>query len=69
MPKRRQPRLIGGRSGFRTGRDLALFLVGLFVVAFHLLTTSVADLRLEVLLFGAGLMGAPYVINRDERKE
>lgn len=62
-------RLIGGRSGFKTARDLILFIVGLGICLFHVLTTPPAELSVPLLLFGGGLAGAPSVLQRDEKKE
>lgn len=61
-------RLTGGTSGFKTIRDLMLFGVGAFVDVYHILTTDPAHYALDILLFGAGLMGAPYVLKSDEKK-
>ncbi len=61
--------LIGGKSGFRTARDLALFVTGLGMCVFHVVTTNPADLSLPLLLFGGGLAGAPSVLKHDEKKE
>jgi len=61
--------LIGGQSGFRTGRDLALFVVGGVIAAVHLLSTysEPASVSIPVLLTAGGFMGAPYALNRDEK--
>lgn len=61
-------RVLGGKSGFKTVRDLILFIFGLGICLVHILTTPPADLSLPLLLFGGGLAGAPYVIARDEKR-
>lgn len=58
--------LVGGKSGFSSARDYALFAIGAFIDLFHLITTPPADLAIEILVLGAGLMGAPYVLKKDE---
>lgn len=60
---------LGGKSGFKTVRDLMLFLTGLGICIFHVLTTPPADLSVPLLLFGGGLAGAPSVLKYDEKKE
>lgn len=60
---------LGKDSGFKTARDLALFVIGMSIVVFHLVTTPAAKLDMQVLLFGASLATSPYVLRRDERKE
>ncbi len=62
-------RLIGGSSGFRTARDLILFIVGLGLCVFHVATTPASDLSVPLLIFGGGLAGAPSVLKFDEKKE
>jgi hypothetical protein len=59
---------LGGQSGFKTGRDLALFMVGLVILAYHLATTSSDKLSVPLLIFCGTMMGAPYVLGRDESK-
>lgn len=59
----------GGKSGFKTVRDLMLFLTGLGIVIFHVVTTDPSALSLPLLLFGGGLAGAPSVLRNDEKKE
>lgn len=61
-------RLIGGRSGFKTGRDLVLCAVGVFGCVFHLVTSG-GDVQLPILMFFGGLAGAPYVLSKDESKK
>ena len=61
--------LLGGKSGFKTTRDLILFAVGLGICIFHIVTTSPADLSIPLLLFGGGLAGAPSVLKSDEKRE
>lgn len=61
--------LIGGKSGFKTARDLMLFVTGLGVCLFHIVTTEPPDLSIPLLLFGGGLAGAPSVLRSDEKKE
>jgi hypothetical protein len=62
MPK------LGGASGFKTTRDLALFVVGLGVCVFHIFTTPPADLSIPLLMFGGGLAGGPAILKNDEKK-
>jgi hypothetical protein len=63
-------RLIGGKSWFRTGRDLLLFTVGVAGIVYHLVTAGPSHIQLEVLGFFGTLIGAPYVLGKDEsRKE
>lgn len=59
---------LGRNSGFKTARDLMLFLTGLAICIFHVVTTEPADLSIPLLMFGGGLAGAPYVIRNDERR-
>jgi hypothetical protein len=58
---------LGRKSGFNSIRDVILFSLGLFIDLYHLFTTAPGDLNLVVLLFGAGLAGAPSVFRSDER--
>lgn len=58
---------LGKRSGFNSLRDVIFFSVGLFIDLYHIFTTPPADLSIVVLLFGAGLAGAPSVIRSNER--
>ena len=60
-------RFIGGKSGFKTGRDLILGILGVFGCVWHLVTTN--EPQLPVLLFFGAMAGAPYVISKDEKKE
>lgn len=60
---------LGAQSGFKTARDLILFAVGLGICIFHVVTTNPADLSVPLLLFGAGLAGAPSVLKSDEKRE
>lgn len=62
-------RILGGRSGFKNARDLILFITGLGICIFHILTTPPADLSVPLLLFGGGLAGVPAIIRQDEKKE
>lgn len=62
-------RFIGGQSGFRTVRDLILFVFGLGICIFHVATTPPSDLSVPLLIFGGGLVGAPSVLKFDEKKE
>ncbi len=62
-------RLVGGVSGFKTFRDLGLFAVGAFIAVFHVASTPAAELQPTVLVISGGLMGAPLVLDRDEKKE
>jgi len=59
-------KFIGGRTGFRTVRDLALFVIGLVILIYHLLTVDPEKYNVTVFLLACGLMGAPYVIGKDE---
>ena len=61
-------KLIGGKSGFKTARDLLLFWIGVGVLVFHLVTVPPAQYKISVFMFAGGLMGAPYVMNRDEQR-
>lgn len=61
--------IIGGKSGFKTVRDLVLFVTGLGVCLFHIVTTEPPDLSIPLLIFGGGLAGAPSVLRSDEKKE
>lgn len=61
-------RFVGGATGFKTIRDLLLFLIGLGICVFHIVTTPAADLSIPLLLFGAGMAGAPSVLKNDEKK-
>jgi hypothetical protein len=62
--------LIGGKSGFRTGRDLALFVVGVLIAGVHLASTfsDPSQVSLPLIVTAGGFMGAPYVLKKDERK-
>lgn len=61
-------RVIGGKSGFKTGRDVLLFILGVGILVWHLTNTPAKDLSIPLLIFCGGLIGAPYVIGRDESK-
>lgn len=61
-------RILGGSSGFKTARDLILFITGLAICIFHVVSTEPVDLSIPLLMFGGGLAGAPYVIRNDEKK-
>jgi hypothetical protein len=60
-------KFIGGKSGFKTVRDLLLFWIGAGVLVFHLITVPAKEYNVAILLFSAGLMGAPYIIGKDEK--
>lgn len=62
-------RFLGAKSGFKTARDLILFITGLGLCVFHVVTTPATDLSIPLLLFGGGLAGAPSVLKHDEKKE
>lgn len=59
---------LGRNSGFKTARDLILFVVGLAICIFHVVSTEAKELSLPLLMFGGGLAGAPYVIRNDEKR-
>lgn len=61
-------RILGNKSGFRTVRDLILFVAGLGICIFHIATTDPAHLSWQLLLFGAGLAGSPTVMRQDEKR-
>jgi uncharacterized membrane protein YdcZ (DUF606 family) len=61
-------KIIGGKSGFKTGRDVLLFALGVGILVWHLGTTPAKDLSIPLLIFCGGLIGAPYVIGKDEGK-
>lgn len=60
---------VGGKSGFRTARDLILFVTGLGICIYHIVTTPPSDLSIPLLLFGGGLAGAPSVLKQDEKRD
>lgn len=62
-------RFLSAKSGFRTARDLILFITGLGLCVFHVITTPPDHLSIPLLLFGGGLAGAPSVLQKDEKKE
>lgn len=62
-------RLIGGKSGFKNVRDLILFVAGLGICVYHILTTAPADLSVPLLLFGGGLAGVPVLTRQDEKRD
>ncbi len=57
---------VGGNTGFKTTRDLLLFVVGTVGLMYHLFTAD-GMVQLEVMMFMGGLMGAPYVLGMDEK--
>lgn len=61
--------ILGGKSGFKTARDLILFTVGLGICIYHITTTIPAELSVPLLIFGAGLAGAPSVLKQDEKSK
>lgn len=61
--------LLGSKSGFKTVRDLILFVVGLGLCVFHVLTTPPSQYSVPLFIFGGGLAGSPYVIKQDEKKK
>jgi hypothetical protein len=61
--------LLGKKSGFRTVRDLILFITGLSICIFHIVTTPPAHLSVPLLLFGGGMAGVPAILKQDERRE
>lgn len=61
-------KILGAKSGFKTSRDLALFLIGTGILVWHLANTPAAKVSIPLLIFCAGMMGAPYIIGRDEQK-
>lgn len=61
-------RILGAKSGFRTARDLILFIVGLGICIFHIATTDPANLSWQLLLFGGGLAGLPMTLRQDEKR-
>lgn len=60
-------KLIGGRSGFKTARDLIFCAVGLSACVYHLVTAA-GHIQVEVLVFFGGLAGSPYVLSKDEKR-
>jgi len=61
-------RILGNKSGFRTVRDLILFIVGIGICVYHIATTDPANLSWQLLLFGGGLAGSPTIMRQDERR-
>lgn len=61
-------RILGGRSGFKTARELILFFLGMGICVFHILTTDPSDLSWQLLLFGGGLAGSPGIMRLDEKR-
>lgn len=59
--------ILGGKSGFKTVRDLVLFVAGLGVCFYHIATTPADKLNIGLLIFGASLAGLPSVIRADEK--
>jgi hypothetical protein len=59
-------KFVGGKSGFKSARDLMLFFLGAGILVFHLATVPAKQYNVTILLFSAGLMGAPYVLGKDE---
>jgi hypothetical protein len=57
-----------GGSGFKNLRDLLLFVIGAMGLAYYLVTSG-DHLRLEVLAFFAGIMGAPIAFGADEKRK
>lgn len=62
-------RLLGGKSGFKTARDLTQFIVGLAIDLSHIFTTPADHLDWKLLIFGAGIAGLPIVQRQDEKKK
>lgn len=62
-------KFLGGKSGFKTARDFMLFIIGAGVLVFHLITIPAEHYNVTLLLFSAGLMGAPYILGKDEKGE
>lgn len=62
-------RFLGGRSGFKTARDLILFVVGLGICIFHIATTPAAHLSWQLLIFGGGMAGIPATLRQDEKRK
>lgn len=61
-------RVLGSKSGFKTVRDLILFVVGMSICVFHIVTTNPSDLSWQLLLFGGGIAGVPVVARQDEKR-
>lgn len=61
-------KFLGGKSGFKTARDFMLFIIGAGVLVFHLITVPAEHYNVTLLLFSAGLMGAPYILGKDEKQ-
>lgn len=60
----------GRKSGFKNARDLIIFLVGLAGVSLQIYNTQTqgSDLNIGALMFFGGLMGAPLLLNQDEKE-
>lgn len=61
-------RVIGGKSGFKSVRDLLFFFAGLTICFYHFFSTPPGDLSVPVLLFGGGLAGCPAFLRQDEKR-
>jgi hypothetical protein len=61
-------RILGSKSGFKTARDLILFVVGLGICIWHIATTDPAHLSWQLLIFGGGMAGLPTAFRQDEKR-
>lgn len=60
--------LLGSRSGFRNFRDLALFFIGIAIIIYEFAILPPDKLNPTALVFAGGLVGTPYILNRDEKR-
>lgn len=58
--------ILGGKSGFKTARDLILFTIGAALLITHVVFTirDPDKLNIPFLMFCGGVMGAPYVLSK-----
>lgn len=60
-------RILGSRSGFKTARDLLSYTIGLGGLIFVLTRKDGASNYPGITIF-LGFIGAPYIFQRDERR-
>lgn len=60
-------RILGSKSGFRTGRDLLTYAIGIAGLV-YVLTRPGGTANYPGITLFLGVIGAPYILQRDEKK-
>jgi hypothetical protein len=61
--------LLGQKWGSKSYRDFILFAAGIIIMVVYIIKSDVDSISLPILIFGAGLAGAPAVLRTDEKTD